>query len=151
MVIRILSIITALSILFFSTTLLATDPEHIQRQKRSYQLDRVQITQEEYDKKIKHSNTIMLTGGIVGGVGLAGLATGLAMALTTENNSDATFGNAMAGVIVGGLGGLVMIAGGITAVVGGVKKKHTKEKYYTLSPTIDTEKDLYGLNLSVSF
>ena len=147
---KLLSVLIIVTVIFHTVPLFAADPDHVERHKDSVERERVQITQDEYDRKIKSANTVMLTGAIVGGVGLAAVATGLAIALTGQRNWNG-FGRGMKGAVVASIGGAVMIGGGITAAVGGVKKSHVKKKYYTLYPMIDPKQDLYGVNFSVSF
>lgn len=143
------TIALVLTLTFFCSTALAMESrskgagENIEGAKTR---ERIQISQEEYDQKLKGANTRMLVGTIIGGVGVATIVGGAMYMKYTEDIGAKLPGACMLGF------GTVAAATGLGVVIAGlVKRGSIKDKYYTLAPLIDTQKDSYGMALSMNF
>jgi len=150
-----LTILTTTVFVFSSTLSFAQPPRNRNADRVKRSSEPMQISQAEYDSKIKTANTFLITGAITGGVGLALTVTGTALwaqdfsnALSGGSSSKST---ATAGAYMLFAGLPMMLAGGGLAIAGGLKKSNTKRSYYTFSPIIDLKNELYGANLLINF
>lgn len=110
-------------------------------------LERVQISQEEFDQRMAGAHQTVVHGAIAGGIGLALLGGGIGMSVIGLKKSNPFL--LIAGSLTATAGTVTSIFGGVALAKGFIDKNSIKRKYYTIVPTVSP--NLYGLSLQMKF
>lgn len=110
-------------------------------------LERVQLSQEEFDQRIAEAHQTVVHGAIAGGIGLALLGGGIGMSVIGLKKRNPFL--LIAGSLTATAGTVTSIFGGVALAKGFIDKNSIKRKYYTIAPAVSP--NLYGLSLQMKF